>query len=235
MKNLFFKHFGIENSNVISVSGDGDNTALIHLLAKESVEAGFRTLVVGVCEQKYPVEGKVLISDETELLLQLIRDDEPEVTYLARKIKADLLFPFKSKELAILLKQVDRDIKVFFNVDLKKCKPASYNKILKGTYEICTINFNILREHLLKIYQNTTIRSSSTAQKKIQKYFFQLIEEYCPNYSTKKGEEAHILFVDQVKNLLDENLLIPVARNLHTADTSKILYGQVHQYNLKEI
>ena len=59
MKNLFFKHFGIENSNVISVSGDGDNTALIHLLAKESVEAGFRTLVVGICEQKYPVEGKV--------------------------------------------------------------------------------------------------------------------------------------------------------------------------------
>ena len=236
MKSFFLKQFGIESTAVVSVSGNGANSALIHLLADEAIRKGYRPLVIANSLQKYPVEGKVLISDETELLLNLIRSDEPEITYLARKVDGDLLYPFSEEDIRNILKNLDHDVKVFVQHFHEGKELQKYGRILQAALTICTLNFNLLRPRLLDVYENTDIRSSSTAQKRIREEFLEMIREQCPAFEKSRSKKSRILFVDQVRNLLDENLFIPVARNMNdTPGSFKILYGHVHHYQLKEI
>lgn len=235
MKNLFVKNFALESANLISVSGIGNNTALIHLLAQESITAGFRVLVLSTSKQRYPIEGKVLISDETDLLHQLIHSDEPEITYLAKQVTGDLLIPFEAKAIKTLLEQCTDDVRLFINFDLSEDVPKGYEKFIKKSHRICTLNFNTLRDKILDTYKNTAIRSSASAQKKIQKEFLRIIQENCPENIKDTIIGTHILFIDQVKNVLDENLLIPVARSLDKFKADKVLYGYVHHYQVKVI
>lgn len=235
MKNLFSKNFSIESANLVSVSGIGGNAALIHLLSQESVSAGFRVLVLSTCKQRYPIEGKVLISDETDLLFRLIRSEDPEITYLAKQVAGDLLAPFEADAIHTLLEQCADDVRLFINHDLSEELPAGYEVFFSKAHRICTLNFNTLRDKILEIYKNTAIRSSASAQKKIQKEFLRLIKENCPDYAQDVINGTHILFIDQVKNVLDENLLIPVARSLSKFKVDKVLYGYVHHYQVKAI
>ena len=235
MKNQFYNNFTLSNKNIISICGEGNNAVLIHLLAQVAVIAGYRALVIATGSQKYPIEGKVLISDETDLLLRLIRSEQSEVTYLARKVSGDLLIPFNEAEIKALLKQVDDDIKFFISCNPENKPSKTYNRLIAKSLQICTINFNAMRNQLLEIYENTTIRSSSIAQKKIKDQFIQLIDKNCPSFASIEDKSAHVLYIDQVKNVLDENLLIPVARHLKLFRPVKILYGNVHHYHVKEI
>ncbi len=235
MKDLFFTNFSIEAEQFIAVSGAGNNAALIHLLAEEATATGLYSLVTASAEQRYPIEGKVLISDETDLLFRLIRSDEPEVTYLASKVEGDLLIPFAKKELQTLIQKSDTDTKIFVNLHPENKAPAFFTSMFKKALHICTVNFNVLRPQLLEIYQNTEVRSSSTAQKKIQKQFLALIEQTCPSCLTIKDKGRCILFIDQIKNVLDENLFIPVARHFQKTEEVTILYGNLHQYSVKKI
>ena len=235
MKHLFFKNFNIENDQFVAVSGDGNNAALIHLLAEEATAAGFRSLVISSSPQRYPIEGKVLISDETDLLFRLIRSDDPEVTYLAGKVEGDLLIPFGENELKILAQKSDTDTKIFINLHPENEVSEMYTKLFKEARNICTVNFNVLRPQLLEIYQNTEVQSSSTAQKKIQKQFVELIEQTCPSCLKVEDKSRCLLFIDQIKNVLDENLFIPVARHFQKSETVTILYGSLYQYSVKKI
>jgi len=235
MKNLFTKNFGLESVKLVSVSGKGGNAALIHMLAEESVLAGFRVLILSTSKQRYPIEGKVLISDETDLLSRLIHSDEPQITYLAKKVEGDLLIPFESQAIQTLIEQCTDDVRLFLNHDQTEKLVEGYDDFFSKSYRICTLNFNILRDKILDIYENTAIRSSATAQKKIQDEFLKLIIENCPADAQDASGEANVLFIDQVKNVLDENLLIPVARSLKKFKADKLLYGYVHHYQVKAL
>lgn len=235
MKRLFLDHFNVANPPIISVSGNGANNALIYLLAQETINQGFRTLVVANTAQKYPVEGKVLVSDETDLLMNLIRTDEPEVTYLAKKVEGDLLMPFSADEIKTILKDLDGDVKVFVLHFHEGEGLQKYGGVLKSALSICTVNFNLVRPKMLEIYESTSIRSSSSSQKHIKELFMNDIANQCPSFEKAHAKAGRILFIDQVKNLLDENLLIPVARSLKDFVNTRILYGHVHHYQVKEV
>ncbi len=234
MKNLFSKNFGLESAKLISVSGSG-NDALIHLLAEEAVLAGIRVLILSTTKQRYPIEGKVLISDETDLLSRLIHSDKPQITYLAKKVEGDLLIPFEAKAIHTLLEQCTEDVRLFLNHDQKEELAKGYDIFFRKSYRICTLNFNTLRDKILDVYENTAIRSSASAQKKIQDEFLKLINENCTADILNADSETQVLFIDQVKNVLDENLLIPVARSLKKFKVEKLLYGFVHHYQVKVI
>ena len=235
MSKIFFTSFNIREEQYIVVSGEGNNTALIHILAEEAKTAGYYALVTASAPQRYPIEGKVLISDETDLLFRLIRSGEPELTYLAGKVEGDLLIPFSQKELKTLVRESGSDTKIFVNLHPVNKLSDSFANLFKDALNICTINFNVLRPLLLEIYQNTEVRSSSTAQKKIQKQFQKIIEETCPSCLQTENVSRYLLFVDQIKNVLDENLFIPVARHFQKTREITILYGSLYQYSVKKI
>ncbi len=235
MKRLFLDYFNVAGPSTISVAGNGANTALIYLLAQEAISQGFRTLVVANTAQKYPVEGKVLVSDETDLLMNLIRADEPEVTYLAKKVEGDLLMPFTADEIKTGLKNLDGDVKLFVLYFHEGEALQKYGAVLKSALSICTLNFNLIRPKMLEIYESTSIRSSSSSQKRIKELFVKDIAEQCPFFENARAKAGRILFIDQVKNLLDENLLIPVARSLKDYENTRVLYGHVHHYQVKEV
>lgn len=238
MKHLYSDCFSLNDYWVISTAGDADNLALVNRLADEVLEAGIRPLVLSPELQKYPIEGKVLVSDETSLLLNLIRSEDPQITYLARQVKADMLVPFKAKEIVRLAEQLKTDnegFKVFLLFGNQVDPPKAYSGLIKQGLPVCTVNFNRLREELLEVYRNTAIRSSNQARKKIKSRFLKMITENCPSFAEAKDKSRHVLYIDQVKNALDENLLIPVARHLQEDNPFRILYGSLHHYHIKEI
>jgi len=100
---------------------------------------------------------------------------------------------------------------------------------------ICCLNFNILKEDILKIYSSDTFKSSGTARKKIRRRLMSMVEENCPCINNSNHTGRKTIFISQVRTLLDENLLIPIVRDLKTAVDHRIMYGSINHYQLKEV
>lgn len=232
MRRFFYEKFNISSTPLVIFSGDKESTLLMQLLAEESAALGKHVLMISLAEEKYPIEGKVLVCDETAMLTELIRAEDARIIYLARKIENDILIPFSFKELKPLLGNNQDDIQLFINISAKTKLPAAF---LKGRL-VCSLNFNIIREEILQIYSNLSLTASGTAQKKIRAKLNALIESYCPLlYGAQKKSAEKTLFISQVKNLLDENLIIPIGRDLKLTAGARVLYGNINQYELKEI
>lgn len=232
MKRFFYEKFNISHSPLVIFCGDKESIALYNILAEEAASYGKHVIMISMMPEKYPIEGKVLVCDETEMLIELIRNEEAHVIYLAKKIEEDILMPFSFKEIKPLIRNQDENIQLFIKVSAKNKPPA----FLKAADVVCTLNFNIIREEILQIYSNLSLTSSGTAQKKFRQKLNTLIESHCPLLYNKEDVPAKkTLFISQVKTLLDENLIIPIGRDLKKSSGIRILYGNINQYQLKEI
>jgi hypothetical protein len=231
MKNLFCKSFNTADAPVLLFAGGTRETALMNLLAEETVSAGRRILIVSAGPEKYPIEGKVLISPDTGMIMELIKTEEIKIIYLAGKIENDILMPLSDENLAQLAADKNDDIKIFYKIDNSRKIP----EVFYGADLICLVNFNILKEKILDIYSKDTFKSSSTALKKICSHVISLIEEDCPCINNPDHTGRKYIFIAQVKTLLDENLLIPVARQLKSRTKHRVFYGSVNHYQVKEV
>ena len=231
MKDLFYKNFNIAASPLVVFAGDRRDNALLNLAAEETVAAGQHVIIISGMQEKYPIEGKVLVSPDISMVINLIDAEELQVIYLARKIDDDILFPFSGKDLNQLVSEQSENVKIFYKIDASSVMP----EIFQSANIICTLNFNVLREKILKIYSNDTFKSSETSRKKIRQHVISLITNNCQciNNPSQTGKKS--IFIAQVKTLLDENLIIPVVRDLKSKIKSHIFYGSINHYQLKEV
>jgi len=231
MKNLFYKNFDTACSPVTVFAGDKKDTALLKLLAEETVAAGNHVLISACTEEKYPIEGKVLVSPDTSMVMNLIQSDQLQIIYLASKIDNDILLPFSAKQLEKLAAEQKEKVKIFYKLDSSSDIP----KIFRNADLICVLNFNILKEDILRIYSSDTFKSSGTARKNIRQRLLSLIDKNCPCINSPGHTGRKIIFISDVKTLLDENLLIPVVRDLKPKIDHHIMYGSINHYQLKEV
>ncbi len=231
MRDRFYTNFDIAVSPVIVFAGDRRDTPLLNLIAEETVAAGRHVVIVSAMQEKYPIEGKVLVSPDLSMVMDLIQVEEVQVIYLASKIDNDILFPFSEKDLNLLAAQQSENVKIFYKIDSSSAIP----EIFQSANLICTLNFNVLREEILQIYSNDNFKSSGTSRKKIREQVISLINKNCPciNGPSQTGKKS--VFIAQVKTLLDENLLIPVVRDLKSKIKPHIFYGSINHYQLKEV
>lgn len=231
MKDRFYKNFNVAVSPVTVFAGDGRDTALLNLLAEETVAAGRHVIIVSGLQEKYPIEGKVLVSPDLNMIMNLIQVEEVQIIHLAKKLDDDIIFPFSKKDLRTLVSQQSENVKIFFKIDTS----ADFPDIFRDSNLICTLNFNVLREEILNIYSSDTFKSSGTAQKKIRQQVLSMINENCPCINNPGHKGKKIIFISHVKTLLDENLIIPVVRDLKSKIKHHIFYGSINHYQLKEV
>jgi len=231
MKHLFYQHFALTGSSLVVFNGDKETKAILHLLAEEAVASGKRVLILSSQPEKYPIEGKVLVSPGTEMLMELLQSEEAQIIYLARKISDDILYPFKTAEIKRLLRKQEAATQIFMDVQAEE---HTFDFLQKADL-ICTLNFNLLREEILRVYQNVSLKSSVTAQNKIRRRILELLKQNCPCFQEGDTAGQKILFIAQIKTLLDENVIIPVGRDLKNTLHTRILYGSVNHYQIKEI
>ncbi len=234
MSQLFFSKFDLQSNQVIFFHGSEEKIALIHHLADETAQAGRQALVIATQPARYPIEGKVLVSDDTALLMNLIDDEPPSVTWLAGKVENNLLMPLKTEDINKLLNTLSNRVNVF--IDYSGSPVAELNKFSaypKALF-ICLINFNKIRTEITHISDRDLKDRRKSSEKFISERILSLLEDVAPQFRSIASEKK-ICFIDQIKNLRDENMIIPVARNLKLSLESRMLIGNVINYQIKEI
>lgn len=234
MSHLFFNLFKLKTSNTVVVFGDKLKSALIQQLSEESVKSGFHSLIVSLIPSTYPVEGKVLVSDDTSILPNLINGDRPRDIYLASKVKNDLLHPFSYKEINRLAVNAGENVRLFVNIGSNNDKMINRLKFLDSSLLVCSINFNLLRENLPDISKLKEQKRKSLSDQVADKVFA-VINKNCSHFVSLDSNSNKICFIGQVKGMYDENVILPVARKLKTMINSRILIGNINANQLKEI
>lgn len=235
MSALFYNHFKIETAKAIIFFGDCAKSGLIHLLAKETVESGKQALIASLKPSIYPIEGKVSVADETSLLMNLIHNEKPHVTYLARKVANDLLIPFPKKDLTILFKKLQKDDKLFIEANIDD--PKSFPKIsfLKESIIVCAVNFNTLRDELVKAFPEKFADTKKSSLQFVADRIRKSIKKTCPSHRSLKSNCEKICFINQVNNLFDENMVVSAAVNLKKVTQSTILFGNINNYHIRGV
>lgn len=235
MNQLFFNHFKLASEKTICLLGGEGKNALIQLLAQESVLAGYRALVVSTAAMRYPIEGKVLLSEEINLTLNLVRNAQPEIIYLARNVSDDYLLPFNTDELNLLVVNSGQDSRLF--IDIISADSSFYKNApnLADSLVICQLNFSVLSDELLQLSQKVDLNSHHEYVETAQERMREILSQHCPFYQTLETKREKIIFIGQMKNILDENILIPIARHLKACFASRVLYGNLNQYQIKEV
>jgi hypothetical protein len=234
MSRQFYKQFISAEDNIIAFFGDQLKSSLINALAMTSVNQGKYAIILGDKPKKYPVEGKVLVCDELIVLDQLVEKDKPELLYVASKIKNDLLHPFTKKEVKKLINNIDKNFILFLDFDANTKLNSDMTAYLRDAKLICSVNFNLIQNILPQMEKIKSLKTKSIDQQ-ISDKFYSAIKKLCPEFSRINETEKRILFIDQVKGLYDENVIISIARNLKPLLNCQVLIGNSNSYDVKAI
>jgi hypothetical protein len=234
MSNTYFANFKLDTVNQVLVFGDRYKISLLRQLADESVKMGYHAIITSLVPEPYPVEGKVLVADDILLLNNLIKDDQPEIIYLAKTVKNDMLQPFDFAAINKLAKQLNEKIKLFVLIESEQIKTKSGLKVYKSARLICSLNYNLLKENLPQINELKELKRKSSGEQ-VSGQVYKLIYSYCSGFIEAESSSDKVCYIGQVKGMFDENVIIPVVRNLKAQINSRMLIGDINSYHLKEV
>lgn len=234
MSQLFFSKFDLQSNQVIFFHGSEEKIALLHHLADETAQAGRHALVIATQPARYPIEGKVLVSDDTSLLMNLIEDEAPSVIWLASKVEHNLLMPLKTEDINELLNTLSNRVNVFIDYSGSAAEELKKYSAYQKALFICLVNFNKIRTEITHISDHDLTDNRKSSEKFISERLLKLLEQVAPHFGSIASEKK-ICFIDQIKSMHDENMIIPVARNLKLSLESRMIIGNVINYQIKEI
>ncbi len=230
MSRLFYATLDVNKRNPVFILGDKSAYALSKVLAEEAVKDGKLALILSVCERTYPIEGKVLVSPETELLMELFKEENPEVMYLAKAVKNDLLQPYSMEQILTLLPELKAPVQAFVMITPEKKKELERFTAFEHARFICTMHFASLEEELFSLMKKTAVSDNQMIQK-----IGSIFNTYCPLLELPVEVEHRIVFIDRVKNILDENKLLSLFRKFRETFPGQIYIGDILNYQLKKV
>jgi|GEM_PF-6155128 len=234
MSNTFFDRFNLREENVILISGDRFKQMLLQQLGRETVKAGFQSLIFSLDKMTYPVEGKVLVSDDLKLLPRLIENEIPQEIYIANKVQDDLLHPFTYKEIMTFARKSAGQSKVFISLGFPDHSNTFPLTFVKKSTIICSINLNLLKDSFPDITRLKEQKKKSLSDQVVDKVFT-MIKRYCPYIPETEKLNQRILYIGQVKSIYDENVILPIARSLKSLLSSRVFIGDINTYRIKEV
>lgn len=234
MSNTFFDRFNLLEENIILISGDRFKQMLLQQLGRETVKAGFQSLIFSLDKMGYPVEGKVLVTDDLKLLPRLIENEIPQVIYIANKVQDDLLHPFTYKEIMSFARKYSVQSKIFISLDFLDHSGTFPLTFFKKSTMVCSINLNLLKESFPDITRLKEQKKKSLSDQVVDKVFT-MIKRHCPYIHETEKLKQRILYIGQVKSIYDENVILPIARSLKTLLSSRVFIGDINTYRIKEV
>jgi len=230
MSTLFYSTLKLGEHSQVFIWGEKSAHALLCLLSAETRRSGRIALVLSDDLQVYPIEGKVLVSPETDLLKDLLKTEPAEVIHLARSVKNDILQPYASKDIKKILAQSEDPILPFLYV---KKNGQNLKQIIQSSAKplcLCVINYQNDGQELLD-----SARRPSVSDKTVNRKILQIITAHCEGFNEMECAENNVLFIDQVKTILEENKLLSVLRKFNEQFAGRIFLGNTTQYRIKEI
>jgi len=234
MTQQFYNQFISPGDKLTAIFGDQLKSTLINILARESVNQGYNAIVLADRPMRYPVEGKVLVCDDLDVLHNLIDPKNPELIYIASKIKNDLLQPFTKKNIDALAKNTNQKLMIYLSVDAESKLKLNTSLYLKNARLICSVNFNLLRDYFPQFANLKTLKTKSMGEQ-ISGKLNSVLKKMCSEFTAVEEKEEKILFIDQVKGLYDENVIISIFKNIKSQLNCKILIGNSNSLEIKAI
>lgn len=230
MSTLFYSTLKLDEHAPVFIWGEKCAHALLCLLAAEAKHNHRLALVLSDDQQVYPIEGKVLVSPETDLLNDLLKTEPPEVMYLARAVKNDILQPYGAAEIKKILAQSKQPMLPFLYVKKDKQNLKQLIQAAARPLCLCVINYQKAEQVLLD-----TAKRAGASEKTVNRKILDIIATHCERFNEMDCMENSVLFIDQVKTILEENKLLSVLRKFNEQFRGRIFMGNISQYRIKEI
>ena len=234
MSHLFYDTFGMENTPYVFLCGDESLEILRGTLARELSGQGKTSLFISDSPMSFPVEGQVLVDIKPELLKRKIDSDKAGIFSLCSEVKDDLLMPVEPDLLGDFFSDLPSNTYVIGAV--KRMPLPIIEKVVSGGQFIFinVYGFGSLGGHLNKFINEFGKKSHISFEEKLKKQWRNWSVQFCPEPTGKSKPFKRILYLNQVKTLIDENQVIPIVRNI--ADLyDRVFIGDINEYKLKEI
>ncbi len=237
MNQLFYNQFGMAELKFIFLCGDVSREMVCNILAREIAGQNLKAIVFSNGPLKYPMEGQILVDIDAELFFDELKTAEANTIYLCSAIENDLLLPPSEKLLNNILQMEIPEARFL----IQSQGPVEESLLKRMTKEqhatacmITSLNFSNLEEKLERFL--SAFKSEHLFSDDLIEHWQNIIKPYCVPQFTTKNENGlkTILFINQVKSLIDENTMMGLFRNLrHLYD--KIYLGNINDFKIKEI
>ena len=231
MSQLFYNLFGVQENTAVVLCGDASTELLSHVLAKETAAREQKALICANFPIPYPIEGQILVNVEPELLKKKLESDPSRIIYLCTEIKEDQLHPISGDFFKRFAPFISDDVRFIIQI---KSEPSNILQTFRPEEVVLVNSFNYqnLKEALSDFLSDFQAQSDGTFTEDLKSTWNELTARWCA-FNEERFQQK-ILFINQIKSLIDENRFIPLARNLSEL-YQRILIGDINDYKIKEI
>ena len=234
MGKLYFSKFLDESINRITVYGKSEKVELINQLAAEA-EVSFPQVIVTFAMPIEILNEKEIVAVKNINNVKKKLGKKKGLVYLCKTLNGSELLPYSAPELRELQQYLGDNTCLFIRLGQPENNISEFKEVLQNSLNICRIDFHDIK-HIL---------NSMNLAKKTEKYTTHM--EYIFNVFSKgtdlkwsvfkrtKSKHKKYCFIDNVKDLFDENMVLPIARSITDKGKVTVLYGDIYTYQLKEV
>lgn len=235
MSSRFYNALGLKRFKTVLITGIGSREQLVSQLGKECTDHGRKTLITSDLPIVFPPEGQFLVSRDYEFLLKKVTElPYAGQTYLASDLDEEHLLPFESAELVHLYEQLPEEMMLMMTIDSvnKNMADAFYSS--KDVLILCVIDFEPIRGDILGITWDQS-NGGSTLGEHVLKQIYQVLNTVCNLDTWSRQQMQFAVYINRVRDIFDENLFIPIGRNLKQKGVQTVLFGSLQDYVIKSL
>ncbi len=234
MGKLFYSKFLDESINRITIYGKSERVELINQLAAEAVV--YFPLVIVTFAMPFEIlnEKEVVAVKDVKQVKKKLKKKQGFI-YLCKSLNGSELIPYSASELLELQQSIGDDICLFIRLGEPENKIKLYDEVLQNSLNICRIDFHDIKHIVNSMSLDKKTEKYVTHTEYIFKVFTKGIELKWSTFRRNKSKFKKYCFIDNIKDLFDENMVLPIARSIAEKGKVKVLYGDIYTYQLKDI
>ena len=128
-----------------------------------------------------------------------------------------------------------KDVCLFVRLGEPENKINDYKEVLQNSLNICTIDFHEIKQILNSMELMEKPAKYMTHTDYLFNEFKKRSDLKWPSFKKVKSKYKKHCFIDNVKDLFEENMVLPIARSIVEKGKAKVLYGDIYTYQLKEV
>jgi hypothetical protein len=234
MGKLYFSKFLDESINRVTIYGKSEKVELINQLAAEA-ESYFPLVIVTFAMPIENLNEKEVLAVKNLKSIKKSLKDKKGIIYLCKEENDKQLSPYSVDELLELERMLGMDICLFIRLGEPENKINDYKEVLQKSLNICRIDFYEIKQILNSMEPTAKPVKYMTHTDFLFNEFKKRSDLKWPSFKNIKSKYKKYCFIDNVKDLFDENMVLPIARSIVEKGKAKVLYGDIYTYQLKEV
>lgn len=235
MSSRFYNALELERFRSVLITGIGNREQLVSQLGKECIQHGRKTLITSDAPMIFPPEGQFQVSKDYEFLLKKATEKSyVGQVYLAKDLEEERLLPFETTDLLQLYEQLPKEMMLLMTFDSRNKDLVDELFSHEDVLILCMIDFEPIRGDILDITWDNSNGGSQLGEHVLQ-HIYQVMNAICSLEKWTKRQLQFAMYINRVNDIFDENLFIPIGRNLKQKGVQTVLFGSLQDYVIKSL